>query len=384
MMKAREYIQRLKQEDNYRSLNTFKVLNGAVECDGKSYCNLSSNDYLGISNSLALQQEFFDTLPLEKGFILSNPSSRLMTGNSTHYQQLEQLLASLYGYQSAVVFSSGYSLNSGVIPAITSKDSYIIADKLVHASIIDGIRLSEAQFTRFKHNDLAHLRSILEGVSSECSDIVVIVESIYSMDGDLAPLAELVQLKNEFGFALYVDEAHAFGIRGERGLGLCEQLNLIGEVDYVVATLGKAAASCGAFIVSDNQTRELIVNRCRTLIFSTAMAPVSLLWSSFIIEKIVGMHAERQTLSHLSNNLREGLSSVVKNDLGSSHIIPIIVGDNSKALQVASELRDKGIWATAIRYPTVAKGSARIRLSLNSSLSNDKIRYVIEAICSII
>ncbi len=371
----KEYINQLKESDNYRSLGEYELKDNYIFSGGKSYLNLSSNDYLGIS-STTLQQQFFDSLDSSIGFVMSNPSSRLMSGNSPHYSELERKLAYIYAKDKALLFSSGYMLNSGVLPAITNKDSYIIADKLVHASLIDGIKMCDCKFTRFKHNDIEHLRTILEKLTNNLSDTLVVVESIYSMDGDIAPLEELVALKKEFGFKLYVDEAHAFGVRGNNGMGVAEELFLVDDIDYIIATLGKAAASSGAFIVCDTLSYELIVNRCRTLIFSTALPPISLMWSSFIIDKIIDMQQERDHLKNLSDMLREEIGCTIS----SSHIIPVVVKENSKALDLVKKLKEHGYWATAVRYPTVPKGGARVRISLNSAMNYHDIERLIQKI----
>ncbi len=360
----KQIINELKEADNYRSVSDIELKGCYITVSGVKYLNLSSNDYLSIGAS-NFQEEFFSEL-CRGEYLMSNPSSRLMTGNSHHYAALESKIAALYSRESATLFNCGYSLNSGVIPAITSKKGYIIADKLVHASIIDGIRLSEAKHSRFKHNDISHLRTLLQRADGE--ETLVVLESIYSMDGDLAPLKDIIELKKEYNFKIYLDEAHAFGVRGERGLGLAEELGVMGDIDYIVATLGKAASSCGAFIVGDSLTRELIINRSRTIIYSTALPPINLLWSSFILDKIVNMRGEREHLKKLSEYLSKALNISYQ-----SHIIPIVVGENSAALSVANRLKESGFWSSAIRYPTVAKGAARIRLSLNSSMSFESI-----------
>ncbi len=365
-----DIINKLKAEDNMRTLTNSEMLGCDIIIDGKNYLNLSTNDYLGISSG-DLQQKFFNDILNEKSYLMSNPSSRLMTGNSYHYSQLENLIASLYNKESATIFSSGYLLNSGVIPAITTPSTHIIADKLVHASIIDGLRLSDGKFSRFKHNSISHLRDILERQTKDNNDILVILESIYSMDGDLTPLLDIIELKKEFSFKIYLDEAHAFGVRGEKGLGLAEELHVIDEIDYIVATLGKAASSCGAFIVCSNLAKDIIVNKCRSIIFSTALPPINLLWSKYIIEKIVDMKAEREHLLRLSKYLNKDAES---------HIIPIIAGDNSRVLKLVTSLKDAGLWATAIRYPTVSKGAARVRISLNAAMTYNDIDKILAAL----
>lgn len=364
-------IDELTSTNNLRSLNVSETVQKYIINGNKQYLNLSSNDYLGVS-STDLQEKFINECSLFSSFVMSNPSSRLMTGNSPHYQRLENEVATLYNKEAALVFNCGFMLNSGVLPAITTSEDYIIADKLVHASIIDGIRLCDCSFTRFRHNDMAHLRKILAS-SNIKGQIYVVAESIYSMDGDEVALAELLELKEEFGFKLYLDEAHAFGVVGERGLGVAEKLGVIDNIDYLIVTLGKAAASSGAFVVCDKLSREVIINRARTMIFTTALPPITLMWSSFVIKEMVQMNERREHLQRLNMLMSEVIESVTGKSLSSSHIQPIIVGGNSETLALASRLKESGYWVTAVRYPTVAKGSARLRISLNASMCEEDI-----------
>ena len=198
---------------------------------------------------------------------MSSSSSRLLTGNFRVYDTLEERLAAMYGRESALVLSSGYHMNTGILPALCDKGTLILADKLVHASLIDGIRLSGARCIRYRHQDY----------SQDCDRIIIVTESIFSMDGDTAPLQRLVEIKRRCGkVMLYVDEAHAVGVRGERGLGLAEECGCIGDIDLLCGTFGKALASVGAYVICDSIIKEYLVNRMRTLIFTTAMPPVNL------------------------------------------------------------------------------------------------------------
>lgn len=366
-------LENLAANDNLRTLNETQALQKYIINGEKQYINLSSNDYLGIGAS-DLQAQFIDTIDFKAHFMMSNPSSRLMTGNCPCYTELENKIADMYGKESALVLSSGFMLNSGALPALTTADDFIIADKLVHASIIDGLRLCECRFTRFRHNDMAHLRTILS--RAECKGtIYVALESIYSMDGDTAPLRELVELRREFGFKIYLDEAHAFGVHR---LGIAQEEGLLNEIDYLIVTLGKAAASSGAFIVTDSLSKEVLINRMRTLIFSTALPPINLMWSSFVLDRITEMDNRRLHLQKLSKQLASAVEEITGHPTPQSHIIPILVGENGRCIELANKLKDSGFWVTAIRYPTVAKGAARLRISLTSSLTEDDIFLFIE------
>ena len=363
MNREEEIIAELTAQDNLRRTLDTESSGAFLWYEGKRYVNLSSNDYLGLADT-ELQEEFLRQLPHDR-FLMSNPASRLMTGNSPDYSRLERSIAGYFGAEAALVLGSGYLLNSGLPKAITQKGDLIISDKLVHASMIDGILLSEAEHIRYRHNDISHLESILRKNSGRSGRILVMTESIFSMDGDRAPLKELAELQDKYGFRLYLDEAHAFGVLGTTGCGLAQEYNARAaipiKVDYLIATMGKALASQGAFVVCDRRTRELLVNRMRTVIFSTALPPVSLLWSGFLLEKLPGMDDRRQHLARLIKLLG-----------GQSQIMPIMAGSNARALEMAEYFRMNGYWATAIRHPTVPEGTARVRVSLTAAITEQQ------------
>lgn len=340
--------------------------------ENKQYLNLSSNDYLGLSD-VALQREFIEKYDPCQRFVLSNPSSRLMTGNSECYDSLESSIAKLFKKESALVLSCGYMVNNSLIGAIADNHDLIVVDKLVHASIVDGIRLSGCDFERFRHNDLNHLRQIIAKKRAAYNKVFVVVESIYSMDGDTAPITELVELKKEFDLMLYVDEAHAFGVRGESGAGLSEELGVGDQIDIIVATLGKSAASQGGVVVCSLSMRNRLINKMRGLIFSTALPDISLMWSRFIIERMPNYTQKREHLKKISRFVADSLS--LKNC--DSNIIPIITGSNESAVELQMKLRECGYWVSAIRHPTVAKGGERIRISLSADISDNEIAQFI-------
>lgn len=370
----KEILEKLNASDNLRTLNETEIVQKYIINGNKQYINLSSNDYLGLSSS-DLQRQFIDRVDFSSNFLLSNPSSRLMTGNSPYYTQLEEKIAELYHKESALVLSSGFMLNCGALPALTQSGDCIIADKLVHASMIDGMRLCDCEFHRFRHNDVEHLRSILSRTKCD-GTIFVVLESIYSMDGDTAPLRDIVALRSEFSFKIYLDEAHAFGVYN---LGVAAREGLLDEIDYLVVTMGKAAASSGAFIVLDKLSKEVLVNRMRTLIFSTALPPITLMWSKFVIDRMNDFEEQRAHLHHLSRMLASGVEKITGRATPVSHIIPIVVGENKRCIELANTLKNSGFWVTAIRYPTVARDSARLRISLTASLTEDDIeKFMIE------
>lgn len=346
--------------------------------DAPVYLNLSSNDYLGIFEKEELVKEFLARTELPR---FSAASSRLLTGNCSAYERLEELLCRTFGKEAALLFNSGYHANVGILPALCGKDSLIIADKLVHASIIDGIRLSGCNFIRFRHNDCGHLESILKKEHEAYKTIFVVTESIFSMGGDEAPLRELAALKAGYPqIMLYVDEAHAFGVCGDSGLGLSQKYGLLEEVDILVATLGKAICSVGAFVVCPRILKEYLVNKMRPLIFSTALPPVNIEWSRFILEKLPGFAPEREHLAGISAWLRKELGSTGSN----SHIIPFVTKDAGKAVELSQQLREHNIYALPVRPPTVPRGNAGIRFSLTAAVTRPEMENLVQTIFNLL
>lgn len=362
-------LQKLETQGNLRTLHPIRIEGNYLIDKEKQFLNLSSNDYLGIGSS-SLFQDFFASLDTQKTFLLSNPSSRLVTGNSEEYSLLEDTLSSLFPEKSALVLSSGYLVNSGVLPALVDKNDIILADKLVHASLIDGLKLSGAPWHRFAHNDMNHLETLLQ--RHQGKNIWVVTESLFSMDGDRAPLTDIVALKHRYGFQLYLDEAHAFGVLGATGAGLAHSLGLSAECTIMVATLGKAAASSGAFVLCSADQKKWLINKMRPLIFSTALPPISLLWSHYVVSRFPQMTEERARLHRHSQRVCSALHTPI-----TSHIIPIPAGENARALALSQLFKEAGYWLTPIRHPTVPQGTARLRLSLTASLSETEISHFI-------
>ena len=274
-MEIKRYLQQLRDEGNFREIPNF-TKTGVID--------FSTNDYMGLSADDALQERFFAD-PAARKVPMTSSAARLLAPRQIEYANLEVFLRLLYAARrgddtGALMFNSGYHANTGLIPAIASSDTYIIADKLVHASIIDGIILSRAPYARFPHNDFDRLEAMLERKAGEYGNVLVIVESVYSMDGDSADIERLIALKRRYrNVMLYVDEAHAFGVLGPRGLGLAAASSDPGMVDVVVGTFGKAAASMGAFAITGCDLRDYLVNTSRSFIFSTAIPPIQAAWT---------------------------------------------------------------------------------------------------------
>ena len=361
-----DYVEELAQLEAAGQLRSLKVIEDQS-------INFSTNDYLGIGGDLELQKEFY-------GF--ANPvtapewrcgatSSRLLSGNFDGYTRLETILSIAY-CRSALVFNSGYHANIGVLPALTTKRDLILSDKLNHASIVDGCQLSSAKTMRFRHGDISHLTMLLTKYHADYDKIFIVTESIFSMDGDLADLEALVDLRIAFDCFLLVDEAHAVGVRGRSGLGLCEELGLMNQVDLIIGTFGKALASSGAFVICSETVKSWLINKARSLIFTTALPPVIIQWNRFVFTRMLAMNPHRENLEKLSKFCRQELTGFYP-IIGDSHIIPIMVGDNHKTVALAEKAKAAGFVLFPIRPPTVPVGTSRLRLSLSASMSESDL-----------
>ena len=366
-------LETLERAGNLRSLPLIEPHDKWIIRDGRKMLNLSSNDYLGLSRDMQLRKEFL-TWAMEEYLPLSSTSSRLLTGNYPVYTELEEALASAYGKESALVFNSGYHANVGILPALADKETLILADKLVHASLIDGIRLSGATYKRFRHQDYEQAEQILQASVRTYKRIILVTESIFSMDGDIADLHRLVRLKQEYpNVLLYVDEAHAIGVRGKTGLGIAEESGTLPDIDLLVGTFGKALASMGAFVACSRLLHDVLVNRMRPLIFSTALPPLQVAWTSYLFQLLPHMEERRKHLQRLSASVAQALQGK-GGEISSSHIIPYIVKDSENCLRLAEFLQRKGFYCLAIRPPTVPQGTARLRLSITADLDEENIR----------
>ncbi len=341
--------------------------------------DFSTNDYMGLALRPDLRREFMLT-PAASEAMLTSSASRLLAATQKYYLELETTLASLYG-RPALMFNSGYHANSGLIPAITDRDTLILADRLVHASIIDGIMLAKCEWTRFRHNDMEHLERLIEARRPDGGNTLVIVESVYSMDGDSAPVEELIAIRKRHpGIMLYIDEAHALGVTGQQGLGLAASSTEPGAWDVIVGTLGKAAASMGAYAIMSEQLKQLAVNHCRSLIFSTVLPPFNAAWSTFILRKLTARDSERQHLAGLSRQLADGLSLITGLQYQPSHIQPLVIGDAKRTVELSRKLDNEGINVLPIRTPTVPPGTERLRMSLSASMTSGDVGRLLEAL----
>ena len=358
-----KYIRQYQEElDQLKDLGNFRSLKKISDNDFK--VNLSSNDYLGVSKK---------NIPRPKGNSFGSGSSRLLTGNFKEYELLESELESLYG-SPALFFNSGYHANIGILSALADKGDLILSDKLNHASIIDGVRLANSAFIRFKHLDYSHLERILKNKRKHFNRVFIVSESIFSMDGDEANLNRLIELKKHFNCILYLDEAHALGVRGRRGLGLSEEKNCISDIDLLVGTFGKAMNSIGAYVICNTILKDYLINKMRSLIFTTALPPIVVSWNYSMLRTIVKMNLDREHLMDISDKLRNALIANKLNTSGSSNIVPVQIGDSQKCVKLAEFLQSKGFLIFPIRPPAVPVNTARLRLSVCADMNWEELQ----------
>ena len=376
----KQQLEQLSAKNQYRSIPDLVHQGRYITRENRKMLNMSSNDYLGLASNENLRQSFLqqygDNFPS-----FTSSSSRLLTGSFPVYTDLELLIAQHFQRESALLFNSGYHANLGILPALTTTKSLILADKLVHASMIDGIRLSQCEFFRYRHNDYEHLKSLLEKNSGKFDRTFIVTESVFSMDGDVADLKYLVQLKKQFpNTYLYVDEAHAIGVYGKNGLGIAERANVIADIDLLVGTFGKALASMGAYVVCDQILKECLINQMRPLIFSTALPPFNVTWTHFIFERLPQLSKERTHLEQLSVFLRQEVEHRTQIMPSQTCIVPYILGENETTLTKAKDLQEQGYYCLPIRPPTVPKGTSRIRLSLTADMTMDEVKQFVSCL----
>ncbi|MDO5016755.1 MAG: 8-amino-7-oxononanoate synthase [Porphyromonas sp.] len=363
----REALQACQAQGTYRTIPHLQPDGKYVTVGGQRLLNLNSNDYLGLLEERQLWQTFVDTQAA--ALHPSSASSRLLTGNSRSADHFETDLQQAYHTESALLWDSGYHANSGILPVLSLPGTLIVADKLVHASIIDGIRLSGAPFLRFRHNDLTHLQSILSKYANDYQTVWVVTESLFSMDGDFAPLQEIVALKESYPHLyIYVDEAHAVGVYGDEGLGIAAEKGLTDRVDLLIGTLGKALGSVGAYSLQSDTLRQLLVSRARSLIFTTALPEITVAWSRYLFNQVREMRERREYLGQL---LR--LFTQESGIAATSQIIPIVIPGEKEVTKAAELFGAAGYYIRPIRKPTVPAGSERLRISLTSAMTTTEV-----------
>lgn len=360
-----------------RDPRAFETSGSHVNIDGKTCINLSSNDYLNLAHHEALKSKAVEYTQL---YGTGATSSRLICGTQKCHIKLEQKLASFKNYPESLIFGSGYLANIGIIPALAAQGDLIIADKLAHACMIDGAQLSGAKLLRFKHNDLTHLKTLLQK-TSEYRQTFILTESVFSMDGDLAPLKEIGELAKSYHAIFIVDEAHAMGVFGPSGAGVTRMEGIQDHVHIAMGTLSKALGGYGGFVSCSRELRSYFVNMARSFIYSTGLPPAAMGSSLAAIEWLEANPNAGKTLLSKAERFRNKLQ-VAGLDTGASasQIVPIIIGDNKRTLDIADDLKAKGVLALAIRPPTVPSGTARLRCSITLGHSEEELKWAAEEI----
>jgi 8-amino-7-oxononanoate synthase len=370
-------LEELERRSLLRHLRSIDAIEGTrLDLERTSLTNFASNDYLGLSQHNAVRRAAIEAI---HQFGLGAAASRLITGTLAPHTALEEQLAVFKGTEAAISFSSGYAAAIGTITAIVNRQDVIVLDKLAHACLIDGARLSGAQLRVFPHNDLSRLSEILNWAHQNRPNAKtwIITESLFSMDGDYCPLAELIELKDSHGANLFLDEAHATGVIGPAGKGLAAHLGLGQRVEVQMGTLSKALGSSGGFIASSRALIDLLINRARSFIFSTAPPPAVAAGASAALAVLRSAEGE-QIRGHLHRNIyqvRQGLN--LPSEPLPSPIIPLVAGEENTALEIANKIQKDGFLVPAIRFPSVSRGSARLRLTLSATHSPEQVTALI-------
>ena len=375
----KDNIEELKKAGVYRKL---PINEGPCETeiilDGKRVINLSSNNYLGFANHPRLKdaaKKAIDQYGVGAGAV------RTIVGNMRIHEQLDQVIAAFKKEEAAVVFQSGFNVNAGVIQAITTKDDLIISDELNHASIIDGVRLSKASRAVFKHSDMNDLKRVLEENKGKYTHTFILTDGVFSMDGDLAKLPDIVKLAKIYDAFTYVDDAHGSGVLGDRGRGTVDHYHLHGQVDFIVGTLSKAIGVVGGYICGSNDMREWLLHRGRPLLFSTALMPSA---AAAIIEAFHMLESSSEYTDKLWDNGRyfKQKLSVLGFDIGHSEtpITPIMIGDEVLTMRFSKDLLAHGVYVSGIVFPTVPKGKGRIRCMVSALHSKEQLDHAVKII----
>jgi len=364
-----------------RHLFPYPVPGGRIRVGGKTMLNFSSNDYLNLAGNpivLAAAGEALRTVGAGAG------ASRLVTGTLFIHEELERKLAAYKGYNAALVFGCGYMTNAGVIPAIAGRDDFVFVDRLAHASILDAVILSRAKLIRFSHNDAGHLCDLLRRSAGKGRRLVV-TESVFSMDGDVAPLRDICAVAVSHNAMIMIDEAHSTGVFGPGGSGCVSELGLQSEVTVSMGTLSKALGGYGGFVACSGPFRNLLVNKARSFIFSTALPPASVASAIAAVDLIRNEPGMGGKLLRNAALFRNSLKKAGLNTGDSaSQIVPVMIGDNRRVVEVSKRLREQGIVAAAIRPPTVPEGTARLRLSVTLAHTAADLDRAAKAIASVI
>lgn len=361
-----------------REMDALPGTGGEIVIGGKKVLNFSSNDYLGLAGDPRLKEASVQAI---ERFGCGATASRLLTGDLTLHEELETDLAKMMGSEAALVFGSGFLTNLGVLTTLAGRGDVVFSDRLNHASIIDGIRLSRAHCERYSHKDMAHLEELLKKSSETGGKRIIVSESVFSMDGDIAPLEELSRLARHYRATLIIDEAHAIGVFGRNGGGVSRIPGSKAQPDVIIGTLSKALGGYGGFVACSMPLRKLLINKARSFIYTTGLPPACLGSAREAVRLVVSEPEAGKTLLKKAQRFHGLLAQSGLRMAGfESQILPIIVGDNETVIRFSESLREKGLLVKAIRPPTVPPGTARVRLSLTLSMTDAALEKAAVAI----
>ncbi len=374
------FEQRLRQFEQQHLLRRLRTIqsasDAAVTIDGRPIILMASNNYLGLATHPALKRAAIEAI---ERFGVGAGAARLVSGTLPPHEELETALAKFKGAEAAITFGSGYLANLGVIPALIGSGGLIFADRLCHASLLDGCRLSGATLRVYRHNDVAHLKSLLARRPSK-QETVIVTDGVFSMDGDLAPLPDLIELADRYGARLFVDDAHGTGVMGAQGRGTLEHFGMESRVPFHMGTLGKALGTSGAYVAGSAAVIQYLVNTARTFLFATAPPPATAEATVAALQVLRQEPDRRARLWENRNYLHTGLTQLgFRLTASASPILPIIIGDAQKTVAMADRLLELGVYAPAIRPPTVPKETGRIRVTVTSEHTRAQLDRVLTA-----
>jgi glycine C-acetyltransferase len=372
-------VQSLKDQGTYRILPVNEgPCEAIIKLNGHDVINLSSNNYLGFANHPRLKKAAMDAI---ETYGVGAGAVRTIVGNMDIHEKLDEKIANFKHEEAALVFQSGFACNAGVIQAITDEKDLIISDELNHASIIDGVRLSKASRAVFKHSDMEDLERVLKEKRDQFDNVLIITDGVFSMDGDIAKLPEIVKLAKAYRAMTYVDDAHGSGVLGRSGRGTVDHFNLHGQVDFIIGTLSKAIGVVGGYVCGSKASKEWLLHRGRPLLFSTAMMPSA---AAAIIEAFNMLEETTEFTDRLWDNAKYFKQALVQKgfDIGHSEtpITPIMVGDEAKTMAFSKELLKRGVYVSGIVFPTVPKGKGRIRCMVSALHTKEMLQKAVEII----
>jgi glycine C-acetyltransferase len=378
MSEWREFLEERERRQLLRRLRPVEARRpGIVVREGREYVDFSSNDYLGLSSHPALAAAALEAM---ERYGTGAGASRLMSGSLAIHHELEREVAAFKGTEAALLFNSGYQANTGIVPALCGRGDAVIADQLSHASQLDGAVLSRAKLLRFRHNDAEHLSGLLQRHRDAFRRVLVLTESVFSMDGDRAPLAALVAACRRHRCLLMVDEAHATGVFGRQGRGCVDAEGLTGEVDLVMGTFSKALGGFGAYLAAPREVIDYLVNTARSFIYSTALPAPVVAGNLAALRLCASGRTDGDALLRRAAAFRAALRGAGWAAGGESQIVPVVVGDSGRALALSESLAAQGYLALPVRPPTVPDGSARLRFSLTAAHADAQLAGVVEAL----